>query len=614
MNISRRLRILLPATALLAMGACDKEVAGTTDEHETTVAARLFQPDGSPAAGARVRIYAVDDTAKTARDQVYASSDGSVVLPPLPAGEYNLVVTDDAGKGVVIDSLLSTGAGTPSMRSDTLRAMGRVKGCLQVEPQDMPNIAWVQILGLGLAQNLDTAGCFLLEVPAGRVTLAALTRESHYTPTFRAVRTIPGITVDVGTIRLEYTGIPVVEGLSASYDTLAGIATVRWNRARSYGLRGYQLYGTSRGTIILDDLSDTSWCDTLFRPDSFSTTAVRREYFVVATDSSRSQGEPWRRVSLVAPSPWTIPQGNLRDTVLGTVPAEGCDELDTLAGGLVCFRRRIAAKYGLHLLHSSDTVDVSVSTDGSSWCALPRFEGVLRVVAWKGRLWATRGIPSGKYANFPKADGSLWLGYDGAALTAPRYSGVVVESWSVGGTLESSDTLLDPLGALCYQLFAAGDTLVLTRDSAAYSTEVAAGPSGVMAIPLDTRRIVDVDGEWQDEKGARKPGLELEWGRLNRLSWETMLMNGSVARVSLFAQGDPSIVSWAGLQWDEYGNSLFARDSNEAFPWHASSVVGSRIGNSYRGNGAKTPMFLVVNGYLISWDSSRLLHGLRLVR
>lgn len=612
MNIFRSLR-LLPLAMLFALGSCDKEVAGTTDEHETNVAARLFLPDGSPAAGARVRIFAVGDTTEEERDQVFATSDGSVVLPELPAGKYNLVATDDAGKGVVIDSLLSTGAGVPSMRNDTLRSMGYLKGCLQVEPQNSPNIAWAQILGLGLATNVDAAGCFLMEVPAGRVTLAALTRDTSYTPTFRSVRTIPDSTLDVGVVRLNYTGIPVVQGLAVEYDSMGGIAAVRWNRALAYGLRGYVLFGPSRGPIVLDDLSDTTWFDTLFRPDSFATAAAQREYYVVAADSSRMQGQPWRRVSLAAPSPWTIPRGDFRDTILGTVPFNGFDELDTLAGGLVCFRQRIPANGGLHLLHRSDTVDVSVSTDGKIWRDLPRFAGVLRVVAWRGRIWATRGIPSGETAMFANTNGDSLRNSDGTLVGAPRYRGVVVESWTVDGSLVRADTLLDPRGALCYQLFAAGDTLVLTRDSAANTATGPAGPSGVMAIPLDTRRLVDVDGGWVEESG-RGLDLKLEWWRLNWLNMERMQMN-SRGGMSLFTEDDPEIVFWGNLEWDEFGGELFARDSNEAFPWYASSVVGSRIGYRYRGDGEHVPPFIVWKGCLLHWNAAdHALRGLRSVR
>ena len=132
-----------------------------------------------------------------------------------------------------------------------------------------------------------------------------------------------------------------------------------------------------------------------------------------------------------------------------------------------------------------------------------------------------------------------------------------------------------------------------------------------MAIPLDTRRLVDVEGSWVEEGSVRGLGLPLEWWRINWLAMEGLQMGGPGGRVYAFAEGDSSIVTWGGLEWDEYGWSLFARAPNDMFPWHASAVVGSRIGDRYRGNGAKAPLFLVWNGFLISWDADRRLHGLR---
>lgn len=131
-----------------------------------------------------------------------------------------------------------------------------------------------------------------------------------------------------------------------------------------------------------------------------------------------------------------------------------------------------------------------------------------------------------------------------------------------------------------------------------------------MAIPLDTRRLVDANGSWVEEGSVRGLGLPLEWWRMNWLAMEGLRMVGGGGYVNAFAEGDTSIVTWGGLEWDEYGWSLFARAPNDKFPWDASTVVGNRIGDRYRGDGAKAPPFLLWNGFLISWDADRRLHGL----
>lgn len=599
MNLSRHLRFLLAAAASLATIGCDKDVAGTTDEHETHVA-RLYREDGAPAAGARVRLYAVGDTSRTPVAQVFASTDGAIELPKLPEGQYALYATDGSGNGVLIDSLLSTGAGSPELRNDTLRPLGILSGRVAVEPQHSPRIAWVQVLGLGIAANVDTLGNFRLEVPAGRVTVAALTREPQYTPTFRFVTSISDSAVDVGTIRLEYTGIPVVEGLSVSYDTLAGVATVRWSRSTAPGLRGYRLSAFGAfSSLDIDDLADTVYHDTLFRRYKFDTTHVTREYSVVAIDSAREGGLPWRRVTIVAPSPWTIARGNIGDTLLGTVPSAGCSELDTLAGGLVCIKEQQGAG-DAYLLHRSDTVTASVSSDGRNWRTLPRFDDVLRVVAWKGRIWVARGIATGVRVPVMTGPVDTLKSMYGVPVFTPRYAGVLVESWSVDGSLERTDTLLDPQGALCYRLFVARDTLVLTRDSAAYGMTGASGPAGTIAIALDARRLASMDGTWEADPQRTVPS---EWREMDRSMTEMIWLGTGTSQI--FYEGDPS-VAWGGLEWTKYGGALFARESREVTPWQVLSAsyiepYANRVGVRYRGDGETVPAFIVWKGCLLYW-------------
>jgi len=597
MNRSTFLRAAMAALPLLGFASCDRE-AGTSDEHETWIAARLFQQDGAPAAGARVRVFAVGDTARLPQAQAFVESDGTVRLPILPRGQYTLVATDGEGNAVLIDSLLSTGAGSPPV--DTLSRMGVLEGRVVVEPQHSPRIAWVQVLGVGLAANVDTAGRFRLEVPAGRVTLGALTREPQYTPTFRTVRTISDSTVDLGAVRLEYTGIPIVEGLSVQYDSLNGVATVRWNRLRNPSLRGYQLSGASTWPIDIDDLSDTVFVDTIFRKETFEANAKWREYSVVALDSARTPGLPWRRASVMAVSPWSVVRKGFRVDSLGAVPAGLCEDLDSLANGLVCFQKRDPGT-NLWLLHHADSTDVRVSSNGVDWTRLPIPGGGLRTVAWKGRIWVVRGIASGESATFLYSDGTLLRDYSsGALIQAPRYDGVRIEAWSTSGTLERVDTLMDRQGAHLYRLTVVSDTLVLSRDSAAYGTTGAAGPSGVLPISLGLRRLATAEGIWSGEVSGQAPS---EWLIAN---WSMM---GMMWYQDPFSSYLPEqVVAWQGLEWVMRGGVLYARRPGETFPWKVAE--GSLAIQVYRGNGEVAPPFVTWKGCVVRWANEGRLTGI----
>lgn len=593
MNAPRFLRALIAVVPAIGLAACDRQ-AGTSDEHETTVAARLFQPDGSPASGARIKIYAVADTAKTPQDLVFAAPDGSVRLPTdLPAGEYNLVATDGLGNGLVIDSLLSKGAGAPSLRSDTLRPLGVLTGRLQVEPQHSPRIAWVQILGVGLAANVDTSGNFRLEVPAGRITLAALTREEDYTPTFRAVKTISDSVLDIGTVRLEYTGIPVVEGLTVTYDTLNGVATVQWNRATMPGLLGYEVQWGGYQSFTIDNLSDTVFRDTLFRPETFEDQRKTREYSVVAVDSARKPGVAWRRMALDVPSPWTVPRRGFRiDTTFRIeLPENACNVLDTAGEHLVCIRE--GSRQGeWHTLHFADTAEVRVSRDGKTWTLLPIPGGSLRTVVWKDRIWVVRGIESGAMLVLPHP-----YNQDLQPSTEPLYDGARVETWKLDGSLERVDSVLDRKAAALYRLMVVSDTLLLSRDSAEY-VSMAMIWSGYMGSSTGLRRLAEPGSSWsQESTGMGNPAFE--WQLSDRAFW---FINPPLG--PLMAEQ-----SWNGWDWSRFiSGGLFAARPGERFNWR----LGSGLFNvRHRGNGTVVPPFVIWKGcVLVQEPAAGKVHGI----
>lgn len=591
MNAPRFLRALLAVVPVFGLAACDRQ-AGTSDEHETTVAARLFQPDGSPASGARIKIYAVADTSKTPRDQVFTAADGSVSLPTdLPAGYFNLVVSDGDGNGLVIDSLFSKGTGAPPLRSDTLRPIGMITGRLQVEPQHSPRIAWVQIMGTGLAANVDTSGNFRLEVPAGRITLVARTLEPQYTPTFRAIRTISDSVLDIGAVRLEYTGIPVVEGLTVTYDTLNGVATVRWNRATMPGLLGYKVWGGYQ-SFDIDNLTDTVYRDTLYRPETFDDQRKSREYSVVAVDSARNQGLAWRRAALDVPSPWTVPRRGLRiDTTLQIeFPESGCDVVDTAAGHLVCIRERggEADAPFRYFLHRADTAEVRVSKDGARWTLLSIPAGSLRTVVWRDRIWVARGIESGASGTYPWPQGDA-----GSLVRTPLYDGVRIETWNLDGSLEQADTILDRKAAAMYRLIVVSDTLLLSRDSLEFQS-TASGPSGYGAFSLGIRLVSQPGQDWS----AELPGLG---GAMREVgTWDWWIFNGLG---SVKAQA-----SWADLEWSRYTwGGLHVGHQGERFPWKVGMGLFNWI---HRGNSATVPPFVIWKGcVLVQAPETNRIHG-----
>jgi len=477
--------------------------------------------------------------------------------------------------------------------------MGVLTGRLQVEPQHSPRIAWVQIMGLGLATNVDTLGNFRLEVPAGRVTLAALTREPDYTPTFRAVRTIPDSTVDVGVVRLEYTGIPVVQGLSAIYDQATGVVRVSWSRTEAFGIWGYRLdRGNGERTIYQEGARDTVFLDTIFRIEDGPLADTRfREYSVVALDTSMLDGPSWNLARVQAASPWVVEPGRFSTDTLGRVP-DGCYDVDTLGNGLVCIKTGGAKPYqdsiGETYIHLGNTQGYAawVSSDGLTWKTHPvRFDSLSGMVAWKGLLWLVRVMESGD---------SITLPGEARTIRLPLAGSAVIEAWSPQGELVRIDTVAVEPRSLGNRLLVRGDSLMLSSDSARWMFAGNVGPSGLVPVATSAKAITTAQSAWGKSFQAVLP----DW-------WSTMTRRGMEA---LYTPFSPSLLDeprsgtrWQGMDLFWVGYNLYGRTSPSAFPKWISDRTASGVVR-YRGDGENVPALITWNGCgLLQHQSGRLL-------
>jgi hypothetical protein len=382
-----KIRFLLTLPILAWISACDRS-AGTNDETTTSVA-RIYQPDGKPAAGARALLYPSGDTTQIPSGQAFVATDGSVTLPAVTKGWYNVVITDQNGRAVLIDSILSTG-GSPALPSDTLRNTATVVGQILVQPQHSPQIAWVQLPGVGVYANLDTVGRFRLNgIPAGQLTLAALTREEKYTNAFVSFRTVPDSTIDLGTIDLPFTGLPVVQAIRTRYDSLEGVLHVSWNRVRAHGVQGYVVDGLPNTSFT----TDTALTIRYFSPyDSgslsngwFDTTTKKVSFTVRVQDSTDALGPKWEKPNLTLRSMYTAQRGRWTWTALSKLPGLLNDRtrLDTVANHLVKWSPG----------DSASSWNLWTSADGLTWTQLWTNQRIVGSPAVSnGSVWYLKGL------------------------------------------------------------------------------------------------------------------------------------------------------------------------------------------------------------------------------
>lgn len=239
--------------AAMAMSGCMGGENDAPTVGEENGVGRLFLADGRPAANAKVQVYKVGavpqpaDLAKRARaaDPVVLTrtdAQGRFLVGDIEKGEYNILASLD--EEYAYQDSLALGGNRAPIPPDTLEDPGVVRGKVALEPQHNPRTVMVQLLGTNRFANVDSVGRFeFRDLAGGSYSVRVYTTESEYTPTFSSFRAVTGREVDIEeTLRPIFTGIPAVHGLTVLYDTLTGVAHLRWNRTNHPLIQDYLLY------------------------------------------------------------------------------------------------------------------------------------------------------------------------------------------------------------------------------------------------------------------------------------------------------------------------------------------------------------------------------------
>ncbi len=275
MKIRRLQRHFLWVSAFLS--ACifeDQANRGSIVDNELRVG-RIYLLDGTGASDAMVRVFHVDHIPESA-DPAYTTrtdSGGRYVLDSLPAGEYNILAELD-GQFAFQDSVYVS-AQTDSISPDTLDEPGTVAGIVGMQPNHDPGSVTVQVLGTDNYANVESSGRFRLKgLAAGKYTLRLLTTVPEYTPLFVGLDVASGRSDSLeDTLRLPYTGIPVVVGLRASYDTLRGVVHLAWNKVEYRDFSEYLVFRDTGLSLTLSQqpiarVQGTAFSDTVRRPSA----------------------------------------------------------------------------------------------------------------------------------------------------------------------------------------------------------------------------------------------------------------------------------------------------------------------------------------------------------
>ncbi len=276
-------KIILTAVTIALMSMqCSDKIAGTNDETVTGTAC-LYMPDGKQAAiGATITLYKAGDTSRTPRYLTQTDTKGNYQINKLPDGVYNIL----AGKDTLVayqDSIFVI-QGKGSFRTDTLENQGTLSGWIKVQPSDDPRNVIVNVTGTNLWTNVNPDGKFTLgKMASGKYTIALIPMQpamSGYVITFYSATARGGVQDTIrNALEVTYTGIPVVNGLSGSYDTLNGIMKLHWSKpVPSYKqFREYVIY---RGEVSAGQTT------------GFREYAIATDTFFIDTQEFLNENEP----------------------------------------------------------------------------------------------------------------------------------------------------------------------------------------------------------------------------------------------------------------------------------------------------------------------------------
>lgn len=298
--------VSVPASLLLSvltilLQSCSQGITGSEVGNEKTC---VVMPDGkTPAAGAVVQIVPVSFVPGEAGATLYSKitdKQGVYSFEDVPPGTYNVFTRKDSL--VAFKDSVAVGK-DQSVDRDTLETPGSLSLFVKLQPNHSPRSVVVQVLGSTMYfSNVDSSGiCMLSGLASGVYQLRLTSTISGYTPTFHTITILPengkvGDPADSLVIELIYTGIPVVTGLSATFDQVHSVINLNWDNSDYPELLDYVIFRDDPDARTMSDEwmanvkqnSFTDSIDDLRFGDSVRT--VRYWYRVALRDKSLNLG------------------------------------------------------------------------------------------------------------------------------------------------------------------------------------------------------------------------------------------------------------------------------------------------------------------------------------
>ena len=246
--VSNFLLALGTTIAMLSTGCGTTD--GTGSSTQSGITGKIFNDDGTPAKNAAVSIVAsayipsISGIAKSAPvDSIITDENGAYIIRWLAPGTYN-VFGKKAERFCYQDSVLIDSM-TTTIENDTLREAGSLSGIVRLQPKDDSRTVLILIYGSNtFTYPEDFTGHFsITNLAEGTYRIKVLTTIQGYSPKDTMITIVSGKNDTLSdTMRLEYSGIPTVTGLAATWDSLLLKTRISWDKLDTSIIEGYNIY------------------------------------------------------------------------------------------------------------------------------------------------------------------------------------------------------------------------------------------------------------------------------------------------------------------------------------------------------------------------------------
>jgi hypothetical protein len=379
---------------MLLVNGCTTAPSGGTEVENERFIAHIVDSDGKPVSGATVTILPVDyipnatALAKTTLTTLRQTtgSDGSFSTADLDEGCYT-IYAEKGAQASYNDSIYITVSGI-EVDEFVLDEKGEIVGYVQVQPNHDPRIVEVQILGTHLYTNVDSDGKYTFpDIALGTYLLRGFANQDGYIPTYLEVNTDPPSASEEypNLIRMLYTGIPIVEDISAVFDPETRLVTLSWSESSYRDLYEYVIFRDREGatqptTEPLAVTTDTEFIDSTADDVNNGSTAPFR-YRIAIRDNSMILGPTYGYSSVEVPYysltlysytsvDSVMPFEEIEVSLQATSSPSAIKQVRLISNDVSLHEKTYTTEDDVYELKNAQ-IDITVpDTTGSSWCII----------------------------------------------------------------------------------------------------------------------------------------------------------------------------------------------------------------------------------------------------